>query len=129
MNTSAFENLDLACARVGKTIAEEPSKELENLITSALAVVEEQGVYALFLYLETQGKDKGQEVCKKLYEFLKETPQQSPLLSKKNDEIFAALQELGANLDNLFLARDLVRQSLVYARYHATLREESEVRT
>jgi hypothetical protein len=126
MNAPAFENLDLACAKVGKTIAEQPSKELENLITSALAVLEEQGVYALFLYLKVQGKDIGQSISEDLHKFLKNTPQHSPLLSVGNNDIFAALQKLGENLDNLLLARDLIRQSLVYARYHARLREDTE---
>ncbi len=119
MNTPAFENLDLACAKVGKTIAEQPAKELENLITSAIAVLEEQGIYALFLYLKTQGKGIGQPVSDSLHDFLKNTPQQSPLLSMDNNDIFVALQKLGESLDNLLLARELVRQSLVYARYHA----------
>jgi len=126
MIAPAFENLDLACAKVGKTIAERPSKELEKLITSALAVLEEQGVYALFLYLNVQGKKIGQTVCGKLYDFLKNTPQKSSLLPKNNNDIFDALQKLGENLDNLLLARDLVRQALVYARYHAKLGEKEK---
>ena len=128
MNAPAFENLDLACAKVGKTIADRPSKELENLITSALAVLEEQGIYALFLYLKAQGNNKniGETVSNKLYDFLKKTPQQSHLLEDGSD-ILSALQKLGENLDKLLMARELVRQSLVYARYHARLREESEV--
>jgi len=129
MNTLTFENLDLACARAGKTIADQPSKELEKLITSALAVLEEQGVYALFLYLKAQGGDIGKPVSEKLHNFLRKTPQQSPLLSNEKNDIFASLQELGENLDNLLLARDLVRQSLVYARYHARVPQKSEVST
>ena len=42
MDAPAFENLDLACARTGQAIAEKPSKELEKLVTSALAVLEER---------------------------------------------------------------------------------------
>ena len=129
MDTPTFENLDLACAKVGKTIAERPSKELENLIASALAVLEEQGLYALFLFLKAQtGKNKeiANSVSDKLFGFLKTTPQQKSLLSCSAD-IFAALQETANDLDRLLLARDLVRQSLVYARYHARLPEESEV--
>ena len=124
MNTPAFENLDLACAKMGKEIADNPSKELENLITSALAVLEEQGVYALFLFLKMQGKNLGQTICGRLYDFLKETPQVSPLLSKDGNNIFNALQQLGKDLDRLLLSRDLLRQTLVYARYHARLRED-----
>jgi len=129
MNAPTFENLDLACAKVGKTIAERPSKELESLITSALAVLEEQGIYALFLYLKAQGKDIGRTVSDNLHNFLKNTPQQSPLLSMDNNDIFVVLQKLGENLDNLLLARDLLRQTLVYARYHARLRENGEIKS
>lgn len=126
MGASTFENLDLACAQVGKTIAEKPSKELENLITSALAVLEEQGVYALFLFLKVRGGSGAENVRKKLYEFLKVTPQQDPLLSDDADD-FTSLQLMAKDLDKLLLARDLVRQALVYARYHARVPQESEV--
>lgn len=126
MNAPVFENLDLACAKVGKTIAERPSKGLENLITSALAVLEEQGVYALFLFLKAQGKDEGKTVSGKLHVFLKKTPQQQHLLSDDAD-IFNSLQRMAENLNNLLLARDLIRQSLVYARYHAREPQKGEV--
>jgi len=127
MDTPVFENLDLACAKAGKTIAEKSSKELENLITSALAVLEEQGVYALFLFLKTQGKNVGQTVSSKLHEFLRKTPKQGPLLSEDVRDIFTALQKMDGNIDGLLLSRDLLRQSLVYARYHARIREDVEI--
>ena len=127
MDAPVFENLDVACAKAGKTIAEKPSKKLENLITSALAVLEEQGVYALFLFLRTQGKNLEQTVNSKLHEFLRKTPQQSPLLSEDVRDIFTALQKMNGNLESLLLSRDLLRQTLVYARYHARLREDVEI--
>lgn len=128
MDAPTFENLDLACAKVGKTIAERPSKELENLVTSALAVLEEQGIYALFLFLKTRGGSGAENVNQKIYEFLKGTPQQAPLLSDDAD-VFTSLQQMAKDLDKLLLARDLVRQTLVYARYHARVPQKSEVRT
>lgn len=128
MDAPTFENLDLACARVGKTIAERPSKELESLVTSALAVLEEQGIYAMFLFLKTRGGSGGENVSQKLHKFLKETPQQAPLLSE-NGDVFTSLQQTAKDLDKLLLARDLVRQALVYARYHARAPQKSEVQT
>lgn len=131
MDTPTFENLDLACAKAGENIAERPSKDLANLITNALAVLEEQGVYALFLFLKAQtGKNKqiAESVSDKLHEFLKVTPHHTPLLPG-DDDIFTALQGMAEDLDKLLLAQDLLRQSLVYARYHARVPQESEVRT
>uniref|UniRef100_A0A7C4ET41 CRISPR type III-B/RAMP module-associated protein Cmr5 n=1 Tax=Desulfomonile tiedjei TaxID=2358 RepID=A0A7C4ET41_9BACT len=128
MDALTFENLDLACAKVGKTIAERPSKELENLLTNALAVLEEQGIYALFLFLKARGGSGAENVNQRLYEFLKETPRQAPLLSG-NADVFPSLQQMANDLDKLLLARDLLRQILVYARYHARVPQKSEVQT
>lgn len=128
MDAPAFENLDLACARTGQAIAEKPSKELEKLVTSALAVLEEQGVYALFLFLKTRGGKAAPTIEQKVREFLKTTPQQAPLLPDDGD-VFASLQSMSEDLDKLLLARDLLRQALVYARYHARVPQKSESRT
>lgn len=125
MATLTFENLDLACAKAGKTIAPKPSKEVANIATNALAVLEEQGVYALFLYLESAKGDE--QVGKGLHAFLKRTPGQKPLVPENTEDVLAAVRDnLTNDLDKLLLARDLLRQTLVYARYHARLREESE---
>ena len=128
MDAPAFENLDLACAKTGQAIAEKPSKKLENLVTSALAVLEEQGVYALFLFLKTRGGKAAPTIEQKVREFLKTTPQRAPLLSGDGD-VFALLQSMSEDLDKLLLARDLLRQTLVYARYHARGPQKSESRT
>jgi hypothetical protein len=135
MDAPTFENLDLACAKVGKTIAERPSDDLHKVVTDALAVLEEQGLYAIFLYLEktvtgTRKKELAKGISQKLHEFLKATPQQAPILPD-NADVFTSLQRMAKDkeLDKLLLARDLVRQILVYARYHARLREDNEVRT
>jgi hypothetical protein len=128
MDAPTFENLDLACARVGKDIANSSSDDLEKVITDALAVLEEQGIYAMFLFLKTRGGSGGENVSQKLHKFLKETPQQAPLLSE-NGDVFTSLQQTAKDLDKLLLARDLVRQALVYARYHARAPQKSEVQT
>lgn len=130
MTVSTFENLDLACAIAGKEIAgEKPSKELENLVRDALAVMEEQGVYALFLYLEKRSEKKNKENAKainqKLHKFMKQTPQQNPIISNNSNNILNSIcNDLATNLDRLLLAKDLLRQALVYALYHARLRED-----
>jgi hypothetical protein len=128
MDAPTFENMDLACAKVGKTIAERPSKELENLVTSALAILEEQGIYAMFLFLKMRGGSGAENVNQKIYEFLKVTPQQAPLLSD-NADVFTSFQQMSKDIDKLLLARDLVRQTLVYARYHARVPQKIEVQT
>jgi len=110
---SSFVNLDIACAKEGKKIS---SLSKENLITNALAVLEEQGLYALFLFLDAKGKKEGKEVSRSLHNFLRGL---SLLLSGEEEDLFCGLNELGEDIDKLLFARDLIRQALVYARYHA----------
>lgn len=131
MDAPTFENLDLACAKAGQAIAEKPSKELENLVTNALAVLEEQGVYALFLFLETRKESNNitSKITSKVRKLLRETPRQAPLLHNNNNEVvFPSLQQMAEDLDKLLLARDLLHQTLVYARYHARVPQKSEAR-
>lgn len=109
------QNLDAACAKLG---AELGSKDAENRITKALGVLEEQGIYAMFLYLHTRENEWGSEA---LATFLRQQPSQHNALlgATTNDGPFAALQQLAGDLDKLLFARDLLHRALVYARYHA----------
>ncbi|HLH67812.1 MAG TPA: hypothetical protein VKY90_01975 [Candidatus Dormibacteraeota bacterium] len=114
-----MENLDLKCAELGKQLAERQGVE-EALLTDALSVLEEQGVYAYFLFLRTRrGREQqpAEVVCDASTAFLQKTPTGSPLLA--TGDMWQALQRLGKDLDRLLFARDLLRQALVYGRYHA----------
>ncbi len=114
------ENLDLECAKLGQQLAEEDGVD-EKLLNDALAVLEEQGVYAFFLYLKARGGQGADPVSATCAEFLRGVPQGSPLLD--GGDVFASLQRLSQNLDHLLFARDLLRQALVYGRYHVKARE------
>jgi hypothetical protein len=112
------QNLDAACAKLGADLVSSGNKDAENVITKALGVLEEQGVYALFLYLHAREKQWGQATSKELASFLREVPsRQNALLGNK--DLFAELQILAGDLDKLLFARDLLHRALVYARYHA----------
>ncbi|MGF1641425.1 MAG: hypothetical protein ACFCUO_10800 [Rhodospirillales bacterium] len=113
-----MENLDLKCAELGRELAGLNGVD-EKLLTDALAVLEEQGVYAFFLYLKARGKNAGEEMSSKAREFLAATPQERSVLGQGDSDVFSALKTLAEKLDDLLLARDLLRQALVYARYHA----------
>ena len=112
-----MENLDLRCAELGSKLAGLEAVD-EKLLTDALAVLEEQGLYAYFLFLAARGKDGHRRVSATSAEFLRSTPQGAPLLLGDGDPL-AAVRQLVTNLDSLLFARDLLGQALVYGRYHA----------
>ncbi len=115
-----MDNLDMRCAEVGQELASNQNVS-EKLLTDALGVLEEQGLYAAFLYLKARGGDGEKATCRKAHDFLKTIPEGAPLVTGDSD-LLASIKALSQNLDNLLLARDLVRQALVYARYHVKAR-------
>lgn len=115
------ENLDLKCAEAGRKIASESGAD-ERLLNRALAVLEEQGVYAFCLFLESQGKEPGRRIRRECMEFLRANPSTEQWLNRGDD--WQSLQKLATNLDALLFACELLRQVLVYARYHVKAKDE-----
>lgn len=136
---SEKRNLDQLCAQFGYTMAQEVNKQFqrasdtENLITKSLGVLQEDGVYAFFLYLASQIKsgkeDKKSKAARSLAnqaaQFLKH--EWLKLIQGENGEDLykRAMEEirrdrgLASDLDQLLLAKRLLEQALIYARYHA----------
>lgn len=123
------QNLDAACAKLGAKLASSANKDAENSITKSLGVLEEQGVYALFLYLHAREKQWGQTTSNELASFLRQNPSQQNALLGANNDLFAALQQLAGDLDRLLFARDLLHRALVYARYHAKAAQAGGAKT
>lgn len=117
MTTANFINLDIECAKTGEQLAKANFEKLE----SALGVLEEQGIYAFFLYVKQN--NNGNKIVEILRSFLKATPDHDALIEKNDNDIFAELQKLCCDLDKLLLANTLLRQVLVYAKHHAKVKE------
>ncbi len=111
-------NLDIRCAEVGRQLANAEKME-EKVLNEALAVLEEQGPYAMFLYIKARYKDEKKEVAQAFQNHC-------VLLLKgvfvgriqDNAGALEAVKQLAENLDDLLFARDLLRNALGYARYH-----------
>lgn len=107
-------NLDLECARLGRKIADLSNLEKRDL-TNALGVLEEQGLYAFFLYLNSQVGESGKEVGKRCWAFLREVLRTEHPEQKDVSE-FEFVKKL--ELDDLLFARDLLSRALIYALHH-----------
>ncbi|MDW8069240.1 MAG: hypothetical protein RML46_10020 [Anaerolineae bacterium] len=117
-------NLDQLCARYGWQIAEQVhqaiGKQAENHITKSLGVLQEDGVYAFFLYQISRGSREkpGAEKLKEQAAFLlREAGIQA--FQNAGDPLAAVRDQLAGDLDQLLLAKRLLEQALIYARYHA----------
>ena len=120
---SIDRNIDRKCAEYGNRIADIDGIA-QPLVNNALAVLLEQGVYALFLFLYSRGKKEEKEAkatAGELYSLLTEL-----LNGQKNGESDKGCNGLLKNVREKFygklsqacLAKDLAEQALIYARYH-----------
>lgn len=111
-----MKNLDLECAGLAEELAQDANKDREKLLTDSLGVLQEQGLYAFFLFLKAN--KRGKDVSDACHTFLRD----HGLLKGGSNDLFPALKSLADRLDDLLLARDLLIQALVYARYHVRAR-------
>jgi len=126
-------NLDFLCARYGqeivKSIVREVRKsDIENMLQKSLGVLQEDGIYAFTVYLDSEGafKDnvdgKGKavkEILKNVWNLLSGADVALVNGECKRDAVYPELQKLSEDLNKLFLAKDWIEKCLIYARYHA----------
>lgn len=126
-------NLDQKAAQYAQKIVQDgKDKKLESQITKALGVLQEQGIYALLLFLFSENNDVTKAIYQNLIELLKEVglkDRDGNILSledkdNKNSYNFQLVlkfynDNILDNLDHLFLVRDIYEQTLIYARYGA----------
>lgn len=117
-------NLDQLCARYGWQIAEQVhqaiGKQAENHITKSLGVLQEDGVYAFFLYQISRGSRErpgAENLTQQAASLLREAGIQA--FQNAGDPLAAVRDQLAGDLDQLLLAKRLLEQALIYARYHA----------
>lgn len=125
-----MQNLDYLAAKYGQELGL-GTADVENAVTDALNILHEQGVFAMFLWLHEKPNDRGC-VGKTLSRLLQDP--ESPVRVAQNlydaKHTAAALvlvrEQLTRNLKTMFLAKDLVAQTLIYARHAAKAKSSEE---
>lgn len=123
------KNLDQLCAQYGWQIADHVhrtiGKNAENHITKSLGVLQENGVYAFFLYQLSRGKREKPGAIELVNQAVKLLSDAGlTAFQNENDVLSNVREQLADDLDNLLLAKKLLEQSLIYARYHAKAMED-----
>jgi len=127
-------NLDYECMKYGQKIINsidksdnKKVKELENNLRKALGVLQEDGVYAMFLWLES--KNEGKNIRKILIRLLNESDIRKHLLTNSSNfpedfsEFCEKLREIARDIDKLLFMKKLLERTLIYALYHAKIGE------
>lgn len=123
-------NLDCVCMEYAQNITVDADVDLENNLRKTLGVLQEDGVYAMFLWLENK---KEGNVRRKLVEMLNKREIRKHLLDERfNEDNFKAfcgqLKKVSCDLDKLLFVKKLFERTLIYALYHAKIKKgESDV--
>lgn len=112
--TNSITNLDIHCAETGRLLANIDGMA-ERVLNEALAVLEEQGLYAMFLYVKARHEEVARDFQKYCVELLRKVFNDR---IQANADALEVAKRLAESLDDLLLARDLLRNALGYARYH-----------
>jgi len=115
-------NLDYICMETGQEIGKNGDKAI---LQKAIGVLQEDGVYAMFLWLEDKDKSKLRE----LINMLKREGLKKYLLNNSDgfpddfSEFCEKLKEVAKDIDKLLFMKKILERTLIYALYHAKIGE------
>lgn len=129
-----MKNLDLLAANASQDIITRTEKQgasdVENLITKALGVLQENGVYAALLYLYSRSNTTEKPIAEPTRVRLLSLLTELSLPTLDRNDARSALKFLTDNvcndLDRLLLVKQLWEQTLIYTRYGAKARSATE---
>ena len=129
MSNQTQLNLDWLAAQHAQAIIkrtkDKKTSDVDNTITKALGVLQENGVYACFLYLLAKEKENGSVVVAEMLSLLDGLGfgWGKPPSNNSEDVLKHISDKVTVNLERLLLAKETLEQMLIYARYGAKARE------
>jgi hypothetical protein len=100
------------------------ASDVDNTVTKALGVLEENGVYACFLYLLAKEKENGKVVVDEMLNLLEGLGfgWGKPSGNGVEQVLQYITDKVSDDLERLLLAKETLEQMLIYARYGAKAR-------
>jgi len=126
--SSIQPNLDRLAAQHAQAIIQHTSdkkaSDVDNTVTKALGVLQENGVYACFLYLLAKEKENGGAVVDEMLSLLDELGfgWGKPDDNRAKKVLSHISDKVTVDLERLLLAKETLEQMLIYARYGAKAR-------
>jgi hypothetical protein len=116
-------NLDYLAAKHAQKFIENANGkggDIENKVTKALGVLQENGVYACFLYLQAnKKKDDRKDDSLALTQEMRALLEALGIKNDNGQDALTFAQIISGDLHTLLLAKEALEQMLIYARYGA----------
>jgi len=129
MSNGTSPNLDRLAAQHAQAIisrtTDKKASEVDNTVTKALGVLQENGVYACFLYLRAKEGENGPGVVEKeMLDLLDGLGfgWGKPTGNSPEEVLSYISEKVTVDLERLLLAKETLEQMLIYARYGAKAR-------
>lgn len=122
-------NLDRLAAQHAQKIINNTSgkkaSDVDNTVTKALGVLQENGIYACFLYLKAKEKENGDVVVEEMLNLLEGLGfgWGKPVGNSATEVLRHISEKVTSDLQRLLLAKETLEQMLIYARYGAKARD------
>jgi hypothetical protein len=127
-------NLDRLAAEKAQELIKDTSDDIETTVTKSLGVLQEDGVYACFLYLLAREKENGKAVVKVMLRLLEKlgfgwkTPKHNEQIDLRPDVVLKHITDhVTQDLEHLLLSKETLEQMLIYARYGAKARTSAKL--
>ena len=115
---------------VDQAVTKAEPKEVDNLVTKALGVLQENGVYACFLFLFSRSREKDDQISEVVRGQLIRLAAEDlpfgwtlPAPMDAQTVLSSVSKTMCAELDPLLMTKELFEQTLIYARYGAKARK------
>ncbi len=131
--SSVVTNLERLAAKYAQEIIkkthDKKASDIDNSVTKTLGVLQENGVYACFLYLLAKEKENGRAIAQEMFELLNALGFNwgKPDINKADDVLSYITEKVTVNLERLLLTKETLEQMLIYARYGAKARQNEEL--
>lgn len=128
-------NLDYICMKHAQTIANsvemtdsKKAKELERKLRKALGILKEDGVYAMFLWLEDKAKETVSNLTSllneddgniKIYEYLLNNGKR---FETDFDKFCENLKIVAQDIDKLLFMKKILERTLIYSLHHVKVK-------
>lgn len=130
MSNGTSPNLDRLAAQHAQAIISRmtdkkaKASEVDNTVTKALGVLQENGVYACFLYLRAKEGENGAVVVEEMLDLLDGLGfgWGKPTGNSLEEVLSYISEKVTVDLERLLLAKETLEQMLIYARYGAKAR-------
>jgi len=128
MSNGTQPNLDRLAAQYAQEIirrtADKKASDVDNTVTKALGVLQENGVYACFLYLLAKEKENGSVVVEEMLNLLNDLGFEwgKPAGNSAERVLQHITDKVTVDLERLLLTKETLEQMLIYTRYEAKAR-------